>query len=260
MPIAIITGGNSGIGRATAVAFAARGYDVGITWHEDAGNLEELLAECRVLGVRAEAEPMDLGTADPSELEARAEPVARLIDTFGGVDVFVNNAGAGHDTPFVDTDLERFVRVLNLDLVGAFVCLRTAARHMVDQGRGGRLIAVTSVHEHVPLEGSAAYVTAKHGLGGLVKCMALELATHGITVNSVAPGEIATKMTGQEDQDPAGHRRPGIPAGRPGRAEEIASAITWLAEPDARYATGQSLVVDGGMLLMGAMANQLTSG
>ena len=158
MPIAIITGGNSGIGKATAVAFAARGYDVGITWHEDAGNLEELLAECRVLEVRAEAEQMDLDTAHPAELEARAEPVGRLIDTFGGVDVFVNNAGAGHDTPFLDTDLERFVRVLNLDLVGAFACLRTAARRMVDQGRGGRLIAVTSVHEHVQLHQVAGAV------------------------------------------------------------------------------------------------------
>ena len=258
MPIAIITGGNSGIGKATAVAFAARGYDVGITWHEDTGNLEELLQECRTLGIRAEAERMDLDTADPRELPQRAEPITTLIDRLGGVDVFVNNAGAGHSTPFLELDLERFLRVLDVDLVGAFCCLQTAARRMVDQKRGGRLIAVTSVHEHVPLEGSTAYVTAKHGLGGLVKSMALELGRHGITVNAVAPGEIATKMTGQEDEDPAGTERQGVPAGRPGRAEEIASAITWLAEPGARYATGHSLVVDGGMLLMGAMANQLT--
>ena len=258
MPIAIITGGNSGIGKATAVAFAARGYDVGITWHEDTGNLEELLQECRTLGIRAEAERMDLDTVDPHELPDRTRPVPALIDRLGGVDVFVNNAGAGHSTPFFDTDLERFLRVLHIDLVGAFCCMQAAARRMVDQGRGGRLIAVTSVHEHVPKEGSTAYVTAKHGLGGLVKSMALELGPQGITVNAVAPGEIATKMTGQEDEDPTRTERPGVPVRRPGHAEEIASAITWLAEPNARYTTGHSLVVDGGMLLMGAMANQLT--
>ena len=260
MPIAIITGGNSGIGKATAVAFAARGYDIGITWHEDTENLSELLQECRTLGIRAEAEQMDLDTADPRELSERSRPVDVLIDRLGGVDAFVNNAGAGHHTPFLDTDLERFLRVLDIDLVGAFCCLQKAARRMVEQGRGGRLIAVTSVHEHVPLEGSTAYVTAKHGLGGLVKSMALELAPHAITVNAVAPGEIATKMTGQEDEDPAGTERGGIPMRRPGRAEEIASAVTWLAEPNARYTTGHSLVVDGGMLLMGAMANQLANG
>ena len=260
MPIAIITGGNAGIGKATAVAFAARGYDVGITWHEATDNLAETLQECRTLGIRAEAQQMDLDTADPRELPGRTQAITTLIDALGGVDVFVNNAGAGHSTPFLETDLERFLRVLDIDLVGAFCCLQAAARRMVEQQRGGRLIAVTSVHEHVPLEGSTAYVTAKHGLGGLVKSMALELGKEGITVNAVAPGEIATKMTGQEDQDPSGTKRRGVPAGRPGRAEEIASAVTWLAEPNARYTTGHSLVVDGGMLLMGAMANQLAGG
>ncbi len=260
MPIAIITGGNSGIGKATAVAFASRGYDIGITWHEDTGNLAGVLQECRTLGIRAEAEQMDLDTAEPRELTERTQPVSTLIDRLGGVDVFVNNAGAGHDTPFLETDLERFMRVLDIDLVGAFCCLQIAARRMVEQRRGGRLIAVTSVHEHVPLEGSTAYVTAKHGLGGLVKSMALELAAHGITANAVAPGEVATKMTGQEDEDPTDTSRRGVPAGRPGRAEEIAAAISWLAEPNARYTTGHSLVVDGGMLLMGAMANQLADG
>jgi len=259
MPIAIITGGNSGIGKAIAVTFASRGYDIGLTWHEDETNLQEALSECRGHGVRADAEHMDLDTPDPAELPERSLPISRLIDALGGVDVFVNNAGAGHHSSFLETGIERFVRVLNLDLVGAFACLQRVANRMVEQQRGGRLIAITSVHEHVPLEGSTAYVSAKHGLGGLVKGMALELAEHGITVNAVAPGEIATGMTGQEDEDPAGTSRPGIPAGRPGRAVEVASAVAWLAEPDARYATGQSFVIDGGMLLMGAMANQLVS-
>jgi NAD(P)-dependent dehydrogenase (short-subunit alcohol dehydrogenase family) len=128
---------------------------------------------------------------------------------------------------------------------------------MVEAAHGGRIINVTSVHEHVPLKNSSAYCAAKGGLGLLTKVMALELAEHGITVNSVAPGEIATPMTGNEDVDPATEDRPGIPLGRPGSAWEIANAITWLASEESSYATGQSFVVDGGLLLMAAVANQV---
>ena len=127
---------------------------------------------------------------------------------------------------------------------------------MVAAGRGGRIVNVASVHEHVPLRGSSAYCAAKGGLGLLTKVMALELAEHGITVNAVAPGENATPMTGAEDVDPTQIERPAIPAGRPGSAHEIAAAIAFLASPDAAYATGASFVVDGGMLLMAAVANQ----
>ncbi len=258
MAIAIITGGNSGIGKATAVVLAERGYDIGITWHEAAEGAEETLREVRGYGVRAEAVQMDLDVTDPADLADRTAAIDELIGRFGAVDVFVNNAGAGIDSPFLEADLESFVRTLNIDLVGAFVCLQKAARRMVQQGRGGRLIAVTSVHEHVPLGHSTAYTTSKHGLGGMVKCMALELAQHGITVNAVAPGEIATKMTGQEDEDPHEADREGVPAERPGHAREIGEAIAYLASDGASYTTGHSLVVDGGMLLMAAMANQLT--
>jgi hypothetical protein len=118
-------------------------------------------------------------------------------------------------------------------------------------------VNVTSVHEHVPLRGSAAYCAAKGGLGLLTKVMALELAEHGITVNAVAPGEIATPMTGQEDVDPRRQPRPGIPLCRPGDAREVAALIVHLAGPASSYTTGASYVVDGGMLLMAAEANRL---
>src|SRR5690348_13927211 len=126
---------------------------------------------------------------------------------------------------------------------------------MIAQGRGGRIVNVTSVHEHVPLPDSSAYVASKHGLGGLTKQMALELAPHGITVNAVAPGEIATPMNDAEDVDVTKMERPTIPIGRPGDAREIASVIAWLCSDGAAYATGQSFVVDGGLLLMAAVAN-----
>jgi NAD(P)-dependent dehydrogenase (short-subunit alcohol dehydrogenase family) len=172
------------------------------------------------------------------------------------VDVFVNNAGMGHSQPFLEHSLEDFRRVLDVDLVGAFAAAQEAARRMVAARRGGRIVNVTSVHEHVPLRGSSAYCAAKGGLGLLTKVMALELAEHGITVNAIAPGEIATPMTGAEDVDPTTIRRPTIPVGRPGSAHEIAAAIAFLASPEASYATGASFVIDGGMLLMAAVANQ----
>src|SRR5918997_3119717 len=201
MPNAIVTGGNSGIGKAIAVVLAERSFDVGITWHTEHERAEETLAELRAAGVRAEAAQMDLGTPDAAELPGRTGAIDELADRLGGLDVFVNNHGAGHETPFLDLDYETFLRTVNIDLTGSFLCLQRAAKRMQAQGRGGRIVAVTSVHEHVPLQGSTAYTASKHGVGGMVKVMALELAEHGITVNAVAPGEIATRMTGQEDQD-----------------------------------------------------------
>jgi NAD(P)-dependent dehydrogenase (short-subunit alcohol dehydrogenase family) len=249
---AIVTGSDSGIGRATAVALAEAGRDVGVTWHTDETGARGTADEVESHGRRAAVRRLDTSDLDGARATIRA-----LVDDLGGVEVLVNNAGTGHSTPFLELDLETWQHVLATDLTGAFVVAHEAARSMVEAGNGGRIVNVTSVHEHVPLEGSAAYCAAKHGLGGLTKVMALELAEHGITVNSVAPGEIATPMTGQEDEDPRGTERPGIPAGRPGDAREIASAIAWLCSPGASYATGASFVIDGGMLLMAAQANQL---
>jgi NAD(P)-dependent dehydrogenase (short-subunit alcohol dehydrogenase family) len=127
---------------------------------------------------------------------------------------------------------------------------------MVDAGRGGRIVNVTSVHERVPLPESVAYVAAKHGLGGVTKQLAVELGPHGITVNAVAPGEIATPMTGNEDVDPHTVDRPGVPAGRAGDAREVASLIAWLCTDDAAFVTGASFPIDGGLLLVAALRNQ----
>jgi NAD(P)-dependent dehydrogenase (short-subunit alcohol dehydrogenase family) len=246
---AIVTASDSGIGRATAVALAAAGLDVGITWHSDENGAQDTAAEVRRAGVKAE-----VARLDTSDLAVCGDVVDDLADRLGGVDVFVNNAGTGSAKLAVDMTMDEWRHVLATDLDGAFACIQRAARRMIATGQGGRLIAVTSVHEHQPRVGSAAYDAAKHGLGGLMKTLALELGQYGITANCVAPGEIATPMTGQEDEDPQTTRRPGVPLGRPGDAREVAAVIAFLASAQASYVTGASWPVDGGMLQMGPQA------
>src|SRR4051812_28198342 len=247
---AVVTGSESGIGRATAVALAEAGCDVGITWYQDESHAQATAEEVRRTGRRAEVRHLDL-----TRLPGAADVVDELAEALGGVDVLVNCAGTGHSSLLLETDYDTWRTVLATDLDGAFLCLQRAARRMVDAGRGGRIVNITSVHEHQPRVGAAAYCAAKGGLGLLTRVAALELAEHGITVNAVAPGEIATPMTGQEDEDPtAGRHRPGIPVARPGDAREIAAVVAFLASPAAAYVTGASWPVDGGMLQMGPMA------
>jgi NAD(P)-dependent dehydrogenase (short-subunit alcohol dehydrogenase family) len=247
--VAIVTGADSGIGRATAVALAGAGMHVGVTYHTDADGAEDTAREVRAVGARAVVSRLDT-----TELPRCGDVVDELAEQLGGLDVFVNNAGTGDKASLLDMTYEEWRHTVATDLDGAFVCIQRAARRMVEAGRGGRIIAVTSVHEHQPRVGSSAYDAAKHGLGGLVKTAALELGQFDITVNSVAPGEIATPMTDQADEDPRTKHRPGVPLGRPGDAREIAAVITFLASPEAGYVTGASWAVDGGMLQMGPQA------
>ena len=252
---AIVTASDSGIGKATAVALAQAGMDVGITWHRDREGAEQTAKEVRSHGRQAYVAQLDT-----QQLESCGDVVDDLVRQLGGLDVFVNNAGTGDNAPFLELTLEQWRHTVATDLDGAFVCLQRAAQHLVQQGAGGRLIAVTSVHEHQPRVGSSAYDAAKHGLGGLMKTIAIELGHQGITANAVGPGEIATPMTGQTDQDPREEDRPGVPLGRPGFAYEIADVIAFLASAKASYVTGASWVVDGGMLQMGPQAgSHLTS-
>ncbi|HEV7627953.1 MAG TPA: SDR family oxidoreductase [Streptomyces sp.] len=239
--VAVVTGSESGMGRATAVALARQGYDVGVTWFLDEAEAGRTADEVRGHGRRAEVRPLDL-----SRLPGAEEVVEEFADAFGRVDVLVNSAGVNRKASFTEMAFDDFRHVLSVDLEGPFLLSQRAARHMIGQGDGGRIINVTSVHEHTPLPSATAYNTAKHGLGGLTKSMALELAAHGITVNSVAPGLIATPMSHMADVDVHTISRPALPIPRPGDAREVASLIAWLASDAAAYTTGQSFVVDGG--------------
>ncbi|WIV54299.1 SDR family oxidoreductase [Amycolatopsis nalaikhensis] len=246
---AVVTGADSGIGRAVAVALAGGGLDVGITYHSDADGAEETAAEVRSRGAAAHVRRLDL-----TELPGAADVVDAFAEDLGGIDVLVNCSGTGSSQRVLDLSYEKWREVLDVDLDGVFLLSQRAARHMIDAGHGGRIITITSVHEHVPRVGAAPYCAAKAGAGALTQVLALELAEHGITVNSVAPGEISTPMTGQTDADPREQERPGIPLGRTGHAAEVAAAVAFLATPAAGYITGTSVAVDGGLLLMGAQA------
>jgi NAD(P)-dependent dehydrogenase (short-subunit alcohol dehydrogenase family) len=253
VPAAIVTGSDSGIGKASAVALAEAGFDVGITFNTDEDGARGSAREVEEKGGRAEVRHLDL-----TKLPEAANVIDELADALGGLDVLVNNAGTGSSAPFLELGWDDWVRDIEVDLHGAFLCSQRAARRMVEQGRGGRIINITSVHEHIPLSGASSYCAAKGGLGMLTKVMALELGEHGITVNAVAPGEIATPMTGQEDHDPHEEDRP-VPLGRPGSAHEIAAFVAFLASKESSYATGASIVVDGGLTLIAAEANSAGS-
>ena len=248
MPTAIVTGSDSGIGKATAVALADAGYDVGVTFNRDEEGARDTAKEVESKGRRAHVRK--LAVDDPRD-------AAAMVDEFAGelgeVDVLVNNAGTGISEPFLEQDLDHWQHVIDTNLTGAFVAGQRAAQRMVEAGKRGVIVNITSVHEHVPKSGAAAYCASKGGLGLLTKVMALELAEHGIRVNAVAPGEISTPMTGQHDAEPGEQDREGVwPAGRPGHADEIAQFVVFLASDRASYATGASYVVDGGLMLMAA--------
>jgi NAD(P)-dependent dehydrogenase (short-subunit alcohol dehydrogenase family) len=248
VPAAIVTASDSGIGKASAVALAEAGFDLGITWNTDEAGARETAEEVEGHGRRAEARHLDL-----SRLPEAGDVIDELAGALGGLDVLVNNAGRGSSTAAIELSFDEWRDVLAINLDGAFVCSQRAARRMLDQGRGGRIINITSVHEHIPKPGAAPYCASKAGLGLLTKTMALELGDQGILVNAIAPGEIATPMTGQHEEDPRpGQDKPYIPLERAGHAREIAALVVWLASPESGYANGSSFVVDGGLMLKAA--------
>ena len=252
--LAIVTGSDSGIGQATATLLATEGFDVGLTFHRDEQGIRETAEEVTRRGQRSFVEPFDASSPDAGDV------VDRLADQLGGLGVLVNVAGTGHSDRVLDLDPGTWRHVLATDLDGPFLCSQHAARRMVQQDSGGRIINVTSVHEHLPRLGAAAYCAAKAGLGMFTKVLALELAEHGITVNAVAPGEISTPMTGQDESEAYHQDRPGNPLGRPGHVAEVASVIAFLASPRSAYVTGSSYTVDGGLSLMAAHGHDSATG
>lgn len=248
--VAIVTASDSGIGKACALLLAQNGFDIGITWHSDEEGAKETAREVEQQGRQARTIQLDL-----SYLPDGAQAIEKLIAEFGRIDVLVNNAGAMTKAPFLDVSLEEWRKIFTVDVDGAMLCSQIAARQMVKQGEGGRIVNITSVHEHTPLPEASAYTAAKHALGGLTKSMALELVSYNILVNAVAPGAIATPMNDMSDDDAKPGSMPNIPLARPGKTAEIASLVAWLCSENASYTTGQSFIVDGGFMLANPQFN-----
>lgn len=242
--VAVVTAADSGIGKQCALMLAEQGFDIGITWHSDEKGAQETVRQVEAFGRRAETIQLDL-----SQLPEGAQVIQTLISRFGRIDALVNNAGAMSKAPFLEVTFEDWRSIFTVDVDGAFLCAQIAARQMVAQGQGGRIINITSVHEHTPLPEASAYTAAKHALGGLTQSMALELVEHNILVNAVAPGAIATPMNNMSDDDAKPGSMPNIPLARPGTTKDIASMVALLCSAHASYTTGQSFIIDGGFML-----------
>ena len=239
--VALVTGGGSGIGAATCRRLAQEGAAVAVNGHSS-DNTEQVVRELTDAGHRAVAVVADV--SDPAAVE---QMVARVVDELGGLHIAVNNAGMQEETPTLETDVDAWRTQLAVDLDGPFFVATAAGRHMVDNG-GGVIVNVTSVHEHQPRPGFAAYCVSKAGLGMLTKVMARELAPQGIRVLSVAPGAIETAMQGDQSEDERREQLAGIPAGRLASAEEVADFLAFLVSPQAAYVSGASLVIDGALM------------
>jgi glucose 1-dehydrogenase len=243
--VAIVTGGNSGIGRAIALGLAKAGAKVVIDYivHPDA--TDALIAEIETAGGQAIGVSADVGKVDDLKRLIEAA-VAR----FGRIDIMVNNAGVETRTSVLETSEDQYDKVLDINLKSAFFGTQFAARQMIAQGGGGRIINITSVHEDWPMPGNTAYCLAKGGMRMLTRTAGVELAPHGITVVGLGPGAVATPINTSTMADPAllAKLNAAIPLGRMAEPEEIAGVIVFLASPAANYLTATTIFADGGIM------------
>jgi NAD(P)-dependent dehydrogenase (short-subunit alcohol dehydrogenase family) len=243
--VALVTGGTSGIGRSTAVLFASAGARVVVAGRRDAEG-EETLGLVREAG--GEGLFVRTDVAQAAQVEAL---VRRTVETFGRLDVAFNNAGIeGTWTPIVKQTEEDWDRTIAINLKGTWLSLRAEIRQMLAQGGGGAIVNMASVAGLMGSAGAATYAASKHGVLGLTKSAALECASYRIRVNAVCPGVIETPMEQRLFRDPDFNRFVlGLhPLGRFGQPGEIAAAVLWMCSDHASFMTGQSLVLDGGML------------
>ena len=238
--VALVTGAGSGIGAEVAARLAQDGAAVGVNGLT-AQKVADTVARITAGGGRAVALVGDVSDPDDAQRMVR-----EADEQLGGLHVLVNNAGIQQHTPFLELDLTTWRAQLSVDLDGAFLMALAACRVMVPRG-GGVVLNVTSVHEHQPRPGYAAYCTAKAGLSMLTKVLARELGGRGIRAVSVAPGAIETPIQGGRSAAQVREQEAGVPAGRLGTAGEVAALIAYLVSPAAAYVSGTTVVIDGAL-------------
>lgn len=257
---ALVTGASRGIGAAIAMALARAGADVAVNYHEiDSANGEEaefghdntadangVVAKIEALGRRSIAVRADV--ANSIEVTAM---VAQVVESLGGLSILANNAGICPFADFLDMPEALWDRVHDVNLKGTFLCSQAAARVMVAQGRGGRIIGMSSISALVGGRGQTHYTPTKAGVHALMQSMAIELGPYGITCNSVMPGTIATDINAEDwtDLDKRAYLNGRIPLGRFGEPDDIGGPFVFLASDAARYVNGASLLVDGGLFV-----------
>lgn len=239
--VALITGASHGIGKEIALTFAGYGAAVVVNYNGSKENAEEVVAQIKAAG--GEAMAIQCSVAD---YEACGSMVEEVLSTYGHLDILVNNAGITKDNLVMKISEEDFDAVLNTNLKGTFNCIKQVYRPFLKQ-KSGRIINMTSVSGLLGNAGQANYAASKAGVVGLTKSVARELASRGITVNAVAPGFIATKMTDAMSDAAKEATLKQIPLGRVGTPKDIAETVAFLASEKAAYITGQVISVDGGM-------------
>ncbi|MBV6702265.1 SDR family oxidoreductase [Kitasatospora aureofaciens] len=255
---ALVTGANSGIGKATAIGLGKVGADVVVNYVSDRESAEAVVREIESFGVRAYAHE-----ADVSQENQVAEMISRMVDEFGTIDVLVANAGLQRDAAATDMTLAQWQKVLDVNLTGQFLCAREAAKEFLRRGvvpevskSAGKIICMSSVHQIIPWAGHVNYAASKGGVLMMMQTLAQEFAPHKIRVNAVAPGAIRTPINRDAWDSPAAEADllRLIPYRRVGDPEDIATAVAALASDLFDYVVGATLYVDGGMTLFPGFA------
>ncbi|HEX3995310.1 MAG TPA: SDR family NAD(P)-dependent oxidoreductase [Acetobacteraceae bacterium] len=241
--VALVTGAGKNIGRTIALDLAARGASLVINGRADRTAVDGVVAEINAAGGQAIGCLADV--ADPVTTGAMIDAA---VAAFGGIDILVSNAGLRRQTPFLEMSLAEWREILSVALDGAFILARAAAPHMLGRG-GGAIVALSGISTHVGTPNRCHVSASKAGLEGLMRALAVELAPHGITCNTVAPGAVDTVRGASAGALPKTLTDGGIPLGRKAAVEEISAAVRFLAGPDGRYITGQTLHVNGGAYL-----------
>ena len=250
---ALVTGANSGIGEAAAIALGQAGADVVVNYVTGEDAAQAVVDTIRRSGAEAYAHKADVSQEDQVE-----DMFRNMVARFGTVDILVNNAGLQRDASFQEMTLAQWNTVIGVNLTGQFLCARAAVREFVRRGivpavscAAGKIICMSSVHETIPWAGHANYASSKGGIMLLMKSLAQEVAPHRIRVNSIAPGAIRTPINTSAWSTPAAYDQlmTLVPYKRIGEPEDIARAVVWLASDDSDYVVGTTLFVDGGMTL-----------